>query len=245
MELYDLVPQGISAELMARKYGVSRKEMDEFSVESHRRAAAATEEGRFKTQILPVEISNGKTEIFDRDEGIRANATYESTAALQPAFNPEHSITAGNSSQISDGAAAVMLMSLEKAKELGIRPRARIRGQAVVGTDPVLMLEGPIPGTAAVLKKAGLELSSIDLFEVNEAFASVVLSWQKETGADLKKTNVNGGAIAVGHPLGASGAILMTRLLHELERRDLRYGLETMCCGGGIGTATVIDRVVE
>jgi acetyl-CoA acetyltransferase family protein len=245
MELYDLVPQGISAELMARKYGVSRKEMDEFSVESHRRAAAATEEGRFKTQILPVEISNGKTEIFDRDEGIRANATYESTAALQPAFNPEHSITAGNSSQISDGAAAVMLMSLEKAKELGIRPRARIRGQAVVGTDPVLMLEGPIPGTAAVLKKAGLELSSIDLFEVNEAFASVVLSWQKETGADLEKTNVNGGAIAVGHPLGASGAILMTRLLHELERRDLRYGLETMCCGGGIGTATVIDRVVE
>jgi acetyl-CoA acetyltransferase family protein len=245
MELYDLVPQGISAELMARKYGVSRKEMDEFSVESHRRAAAATEEGRFKSQILPVEISNGKTEIFDRDEGIRANATYESTAALQPAFNPEHSITAGNSSQISDGAAAVMLMSLEKAKELGIRPRARIRGQAVVGTDPVLMLEGPIPGTAAVLKKAGLELSSIDLFEVNEAFASVVLSWQKETGADLKKTNVNGGAIAVGHPLGASGAILMTRLLHELERRDLRYGLETMCCGGGIGTATVIDRVVE
>jgi acetyl-CoA acyltransferase len=245
MELYDLVPQGISAELMARKYGVSRKEMDEFSVESHRRAAAATEEGRFKTQILPVEISNGKTEIFDRDEGIRANATYESTAALQPAFNPEHSITAGNSSQISDGAAAVMLMSLEKAKELGIRPRARIRGQAVVGTDPVLMLEGPIPGTAAVLKKAGLELSSIDLFEVNEAFASVVLSWQKETGADLKKTNVNGGAIAVGHPLGASGVILMTRLLHELERRDLRYGLETMCCGGGIGTATVIDRVVE
>ncbi len=245
MELYDLVPQGISAELMARKYGVSRKEMDVFSVESHRRAAAATEEGRFKTQILPVEISNGKTEIFDRDEGIRANATYESTAALQPAFNPEHSITAGNSSQISDGAAAVMLMSLEKAKELGIRPRARIRGQAVVGTDPVLMLEGPIPGTAAVLKKAGLELSSIDLFEVNEAFASVVLSWQRETGADLKKTNVNGGAIAVGHPLGASGAILMTRLLHELERRDLRYGLETMCCGGGIGTATVIDRVVE
>jgi len=245
MELYDLVPQGISAELMARKYGVSRKEMDEFSVESHRRAAAATEEGRFKSQILPVEISNGKTEIFDRDEGIRANATYESTAALQPAFNPEHSITAGNSSQISDGAAAVMLMSLDKAKELGIRPRARIRGQAVVGTDPVLMLEGPIPGTAAVLKKAGLELSSIDLFEVNEAFASVVLSWQKETGADLKKTNVNGGAIAVGHPLGASGAILMTRLLHELERRDLRYGLETMCCGGGIGTATIIDREVE
>ena len=244
-ELYDLVPQGISAELIARKYKVSRKEMDEFGVESHHRAHEATEKGHFRAQILPIEVTNGQTEIFDKDEGIRANATYEATAALQPAFNPEHSITAGNSSQISDGAAAVLLMSLEKAKSLGLRPRARIRAQAVVGTDPVLMLEGPIPGTAAVLKKAGLELSSIDLFEVNEAFASVVLAWQKETGADLKKTNVNGGAIAVGHPLGASGAILMTRLLGELERRDLRYGLETMCCGGGLGTATVIDREVE
>jgi len=245
MELYDLVPQGISAELMARKYGVSRREMDELSVESHHRAHEATEKGYFTSQILPVDISNGQHEIFSRDEGIRGNATYESTAALAPAFNPEHSITAGNSSQISDGAAAVMLMSLDKAKELGIKPRARIRAQAVVGTDPVLMLEGPIPGTAAVLKRAGLELHSIDLFEVNEAFASVVLAWQKQTGADLKKTNVNGGAIAMGHPLGASGAILMTRLLHELERRDGRYGLETMCCGGGLGTATIIDREVE
>ncbi|HKB19198.1 MAG TPA: thiolase family protein [Candidatus Dormibacteraeota bacterium] len=245
MELYDLVPQGISAELMARKYRISRQAMDEFSVESHRRAHEATEKGYFKSQITPVDISNGRSEIFDRDEGIRANATYESSAALQPAFNPEHSITAGNSSQISDGAAAVLLMSLEKAKQLGLKPRARIRAQAVVGTDPVLMLEGPIPGTAAVLKRAGLDLESIDLFEVNEAFASVVLAWQKETGADLEKTNVNGGAIAVGHPLGASGAILMNRLLYELERRDLRYGLETMCCGGGLGTATIIDRVVE
>ncbi len=245
MEQYDLVPQGISAELMARKYGITRKAMDEFSVESHRRAAEATEQGGFKAQIMPVDISNGKPEIFSRDEGIRANASYEATAALQPAFNPEHSITAGNASQISDGAAAVLLMSLEKVRELGLEPRARIRAQAVVGTDPVLMLEGPIPGTAAVLKRAGLELADIDLFEVNEAFASVVLAWQKETGADLGKTNVNGGAIAMGHPLGASGAILMTRLLHELERRDLRYGLETMCCGGGLGTATIIDRAVE
>jgi len=245
MELYDLVPQGISAELMARKYGISRQAMDELSVESHHRAHQATEKGYFKSQILPVEVSNGQTEIFSRDEGIRANASYEATSALQPAFNPEHSITAGNASQISDGAAAVLLMSLDKAKELGLKPRARIRAMAVVGTDPVLMLEGPIPGTAAVLKKAGLELGSIDLFEVNEAFASVVLAWQKETGADLKKTNVNGGAIAMGHPLGASGAILMNRLLYELERRDGRYGLETMCCGGGLGTATIIDRVVE
>jgi acetyl-CoA acyltransferase len=248
VELYDLVPQGISAELIARKYGISRKQMDEFGVRSHRLAHEATEHGYFNSQITPIEISlngNGHTEMFSQDEGIRANATYEATSALQPAFNPEHSITAGNSSQISDGAAAVLLMSLEKAKELGLKPRARIRAQAVVGTDPVLMLEGPIPGTAAVLKKAGLDIKSIDLFEVNEAFASVVLAWEKETGADLNKTNVNGGAIAVGHPLGASGAILMNRLLFELERRDLRYGLETMCCGGGIGTATIIDRVIE
>src|SRR5437773_8966075 len=248
MELYDLVPQGISAELIARKYGVSRKQMDEFGVRSHQLANEATVKGYFKSQIMQVEVSgngNGHSELFSKDEGIRPNASYEATSALQPAFNPEHSITAGNSSQISDGAAAVLLMSLEKAKQLGLKPRARIRAQAVVGTDPVLMLEGPIPGTAAVLKKAGLDLKSIDLFEVNEAFASVVLAWEKETGADINKTNVNGGAIAVGHPLGASGAILMNRLLYELERRDLRYGLETMCCGGGLGTATIIDRVVE
>jgi acetyl-CoA acyltransferase len=248
MELYDLVPQGISAELMARKYGISRRQMDEFSVRSHHLAHEATEKGYFKSQLLPVEVSldgNGHHDLFGKDEGIRANANYEATAALQPAFNPEHSITAANSSQISDGAAAVLLMSLDKAKQLGLKPRARIRAQAVVGTDPVLMLEGPIPGTAAVLKRAGLDLKSIDLFEVNEAFASVVLAWQQETGADMDKTNVNGGAIAVGHPLGASGAILMNRLLYELERRDLRYGLETMCCGGGLGTATIIDRVIE
>ena len=247
-ELYDLVPQGISAELIARKYGVSRRQMDEFGVRSHQRAHEATEKGYMRSQIMPIDVpveGNGHSEAFTKDEGIRANATYETTAALQPAFNPEHSITAGNSSQISDGSAAVLLMSLEKAKELGLKPRARIRAQAVVGTDPVLMLEGPIPGTAAVLKRAGLDLKSIDLFEVNEAFASVVLAWQKETGADMEKTNVNGGAIAVGHPLGASGVILMTRLLHELERRDLRFGLETMCCGGGIGTATIIDREFE
>ena len=247
-ELYDLVPQGISAELIARKYGVSRKQMDEFSVRSHHLAHEATEKGYLSSQIVPIDVpveGNGHSELFSKDEGIRANANYEATAALRPAFNEEHSITAGNSSQISDGAAAVLLMSLEMAKQLGLKPRARIRAQAVVGTDPVLMLEGPIPGTAAVLKRAGLDLKSIDLFEVNEAFASVVLAWQKETGADMDKTNVNGGAIAVGHPLGASGAILLNRLLHELERRDLRYGLETMCCGGGLGTATIIDRVVE
>ena len=245
MELYEMVPQGISAELMARKYGVTRREMDEFSVESHRRAAEATEKGYLRSQLLPVTVpapENGGQDVLDRDEGIRPNSTYEAVAALQPAFDPEHSITAGNSSQITDGAAAVLLMSAEKAHELGVKPRARIAAQKVVGTDPVLMLEGPIPGTRAVLEGAGLELKDIDLFEINEAFASVVLSWQKETGADLAKTNVNGGAIAIGHPLGASGARLVCHLLHELERRDARYGLQAMCCGGGIGTATIIER---
>ena len=245
MEQYDLVPQGISAELVARKYGISRRQMDEFSVQSHMRAAEATDRGYLRSQIMPVETGDGPSTVIDQDEGIRRNATYESTAALQPAFNPEHSITAGNSSQITDGAAAVLLMSREKARELGLRPRARIIAQKVVGCDPVLMLEGPIPGTAAVLKQAGLRIEDMDLYEVNEAFASVPLAWLKETGADPAKLNVNGGAIAIGHPLGASGARLMNHLLYELERRDLRYGLETMCCGGGIGTATIIDRQID
>jgi acetyl-CoA acyltransferase len=246
LELYDLVPQGISAELVGRKYGVSRREMDEYGVRSHLRAAEATRSGYLASQLLPVQVPvNGHTETMAADEGIRPQATYEAAAALQPAFNPEHSITAANSSQITDGAAAVMLMSAERARELGVQPRARIIAQKVVGCDPVLMLEGPIPGTAAVLKQAGLELGDIDLFEINEAFASVVLAWAKATGADLEKTNVNGGAIAIGHPLGASGARLMNHLLYELERRDLRYGLEAMCCGGGLGTATIIDRGVS
>jgi acetyl-CoA acyltransferase len=246
LELYEMVPQGISAELMARKYGISRREMDELSVESHQRAAEATRRGYLASQIMPVEVPvNGHTEQVTTDEGIRPNATYEAVAALQPAFNPEHSITAGNASQITDGATAVLLMSLERARELGLRPRAKILAQKVVGCDPVLMLEGPIPGTAAVLRQAGLELKDIDLFEINEAFASVVLAWLKTTGADWEKTNVNGGAIAIGHPLGASGARLMNHLLYELERRDLRYGLQAMCCGGGLGTATIIDREVS
>ncbi|MBO0686329.1 MAG: thiolase family protein, partial [Candidatus Dormibacteraeota bacterium] len=244
-ELYDMVPQGISAELMARKYEISRQAMDEFSVLSHHRAAEATSKGYLSSQIMPVEVPvDGHTETMTADEGIRPNTSYDAVAALQPAFDPDHSITAGNSSQITDGAAAILLMTEEKAKELGLRPRARILAQKVVGTDPVLMLEGPIPGTAAVLKAAGLSLSDIDLFEINEAFASVVLAWQKMTGASLEKTNVNGGAIAIGHPLGASGARLMCHLLNELERRDGRYGLESMCCGGGLGTATIIDRKI-
>src|SRR5579875_503247 len=257
MELYELVPQGISAELVARKYGISRREMDEFGVRSHQRAAEATRKGYLAPMIMPVEVavdgrgqedeepSNpARTEIMTSDEGIRYDTSYEAVSQLPPAFNPDHSITAGNSSQITDGAAAVLLMSAERARELGLRPRAKVRAQKVVGCDPVLMLEGPIPATAAVLKQAGLELRDIDLFEINEAFASVVLAWAKTTGADLERTNVNGGAIAIGHPLGASGARLMCHLLYELERRDLRYGLESMCCGGGLGTATIIDRKV-
>ena len=245
LETYELVPQGISAELVARKYGIDRKAMDEFSVRSHHLAAEATEKGYLRSQIMPVEITNGTTELMDRDEGIRANASYEAVSQLQPAFNPQHSITAGNSSQITDGAAAVLLVEKQKALELGLKPRARVIAQKVVGVDPVLMLEGPIPATAAVLKQAGLQLKDIDLFEVNEAFASVPLAWLKETGADPAKLNVNGGAIAIGHPLGASGARLMNHLLYELERRDLRYGLQTMCCGGGLGTATIIDRQLD
>jgi acetyl-CoA acetyltransferase family protein len=243
LERYELVAQGISAELVARKYGISRQAMDELSVESHRRAAAATHSGRLKAQLVPVRAAgDGDAVLLAHDEGIRPNPSYEATAALAPAFDREHSITAGNASQISDGAAALLLASPEKARELGLRPRARIAAQKVVGCDPVLMLEGPIPATAAVLAQAGLQLRDMHLFEINEAFASVVLAWRQETGADLSRTNVNGGAIAIGHPLGASGARLACHLLYELERRDLRYGLQSMCCGGGLGTATILDR---
>jgi acetyl-CoA acetyltransferase family protein len=239
-EIYDVVPQGISAHRIAQKYGVSRREMDEFSVQSHERAARATDSGLLESQIVPVEVEGGT---FKVDEGIRRSTSYEAVSNLKPAFDPEHHITAGNSSQISDGAAAVLLMTPEKAAELGLRPRARIVAQTVVGTDPVLMLEGPIKATPIVLAKAVLELADIDLFEVSEAFASVVVAWQKQTGADMEKVNVNGGAISIGHPLGASGARLLCSLLYEMERRGVRYGLETMCCGGGLGTATIIESV--
>jgi acetyl-CoA acetyltransferase family protein len=241
LELYDLVPQGISAQLVANKYGVNRREMDEFSVRSHRLANAATTEGRLSSQIVPVEVDG--VGVVSRDEGIRPGATYEAVSQLKPAFDPGHDITAGNASQISDGAAALLLMSSEKARQLGLRARARIVSHVVVGVDPVLMLEGPIPATASVLRKSGLALADMDLFEISEAFASVVVAWQKATGADMDKVNVNGGAISIGHPLGASGARLMCHLLYELERRDLQYGLEAMCCGGGLGTATIIERM--
>jgi acetyl-CoA acetyltransferase family protein len=243
VERYELTSQGVAADNIARQWGFSREQLDEFAVESQRRARAAQDAGKFEQEILPIEVEHeGAKGIFATDEGIR-ESTMEGLAKLQPSFGENGLHHAGNSSQITDGAAAVLLMSSEKAKEMGLKPRARIVAQAVVGSDPHLMLTGPITATPAVLKKAGLKLSDIDRVEINEAFASVVLAWQKETGADLSKTNVNGGAIALGHPLGCTGARLMTTLLHELERSGGRYGHEVMCCGGGIGTATIIERL--
>jgi acetyl-CoA acyltransferase len=243
-DLYEIIPQGLSANRIAKKYGISREEQDQFGYQSHIKAIAAIDEGRFKKEIVPVEVKdNGNSFIFETDEGPRRDTTYERIASLAPAFEPEGMITAGNSSQISDGAAAVLVMSEAKVKELGLTPRARIVATAAVGTDPTLMLEGPIPATEKVLRKAGMKLSDIDLFEVNEAFAAVVLAWLKETGADPEKVNYNGGAIALGHPLGCSGAKLITTLLNELERQQARYGLVTMCIGHGMGTGTIIERL--
>lgn len=240
-----LVHQGISAEMIAQKWELSRAELDEFSLESHRRAARATAEGRFNSQILSVQVKNedGTTGTFDRDEGIRADTSLEKLASLKPAFRPDGLITAGNSSQISDGAAAVLIMERAMAEQLGLKPRARFTSFALAGDDPIYMLTAPIPATRKVLAKAGLTLEQIDLVEINEAFASVVLAWQRETKADLQKVNVNGGAIAIGHPLGASGARLTTFLLNELERSGGRYGLQTMCEGGGMANAMIIERL--
>ena len=241
LEMYPLTHQGISAEMIAATWGIPREELDAFSLRSHQRAAAATDAGYFDRELMSVSLADGSR--FTHDEGIRRDTTLEKLAALQPSFKPDGVITAGNSSQISDGAAAVLLMTPEKAAELGLRPRARIVAQKVVGVDPVMMLTGPIPATQQILAKSGLTMADIDLFEVNEAFAPVVLAWQRELDPDMERVNVNGGAIALGHPLGCSGARLMTTLLHELERREARYGLQTMCCGGGLGTATIIERL--
>jgi acetyl-CoA acyltransferase len=240
---YDLTSQGVAADNIARKWGISRQQLDEFALESQNRAKAARDAGKFEKEIVGVEVEHeGAKGVFKVDEGIR-DSTLEKLSTLAPSFGEDGLHHAGNSSQITDGAAAVLMMSAEKAKELGLKPRARIVAQAVVGSDPHLMLTGPITATPAVLKKAGLKLEDIDRVEINEAFASVVLAWQKELDADLSKVNVNGGAIALGHPLGCTGARLMTTLLHELERTGGRYGHEVMCCGGGIGTATIIERL--
>jgi acetyl-CoA acetyltransferase family protein len=240
----NLVPQGISAELIAEKWDVSREQNDAFSAQSHQRAARAREEGRFDREILPVAVKGEDgEEIVDQDEGIRPDSTVETLAKLKPAFKPDGVITAGNSSQITDGAAAVLIMTEEKASELGLKPRARFHTFALAGVDPVMMLTGPIPATTKVLERAKMTLDQMDLVEINEAFAPVVLSWEKEHHADMSKVNVNGGAIALGHPLGASGARLMATLLNELERTGGRWGMQTMCEGGGMANATIIERL--
>jgi len=240
----NLVPQGISAELISEKWGISREANDAFSVQSHLRAAKAREEGRFDREILPIDVKTEAGDVhFAADEGIRPDSNIEKLATLKPAFKPDGVITAGNSSQITDGAAAVLVMSEEKANELGLKPRARFHTFALAGVDPVMMLTGPIPATAKVLERAKMTIDQMDLVEINEAFAPVVLAWEKEHHPDMSKVNVNGGAIALGHPLGCSGARLMATLLNELERTGGRYGLQTMCEGGGMANATIIERL--
>jgi acetyl-CoA acetyltransferase family protein len=240
LEKYNLVPQGISAEMIADKWEIPRSELDEIGLRSHQLAAKATEEGRFEREIVPFAV-NGDT--YATDQGIRPETTLEVLSQLKPAFKEDGKVTAGNSSQVSDGAAALLLMAREKAEALGLEPRARIYDQTTVGVDPVIMLTGPIPATRKLLERNGMEMDDIDLVEVNEAFASVVAAWRRELDPDMDRVNVNGGAIALGHPLGSSGARLITTLLHEMERSDKGMGLVTMCCGGGLGTGTLIERV--
>jgi len=244
-EKYMFVHQGISAELLVEKYRLTRQQLDEYAYESHRRAVWAQEAGKFTKEIVPVEgiDKDGNRIIVTEDEGPRRDTSLEALAALKPVFKPNGVITAGNASQMSDGAAAVLLMEQQKAMELGLKPKAKIVSQVVVGSDPTYMLDGVIPATKKALQKAKLTIDDIDVVEINEAFASVVLAWQKEIGADLAKVNVNGGAIALGHPLGATGAKLMTSLVHELERREGKYGLLTICIGHGMATATIVERL--
>jgi acetyl-CoA acyltransferase len=243
-----LVSQGEGAELIAEQWNIDRTALDEYSVQSHRRAAQATAEGRFERELIPVAVKDDDRadtdEMITTDEGIRPDTSVEALANLKPAFRAENGrVTAGNSSQITDGASGVLIMSEEKAAALGLTPRARFHAFAVAGSDPITMLTGPIPATKSVLERAKLSFDDLDVIEINEAFASVVLAWQKEFDADLSKVNVNGGAIALGHPLGASGAKLMGTLLNELERTEGRYGLLTMCEGGGMANATIIERL--
>jgi acetyl-CoA acyltransferase len=239
MERYNLIPQGLSAEMIADQWEIPRSELDELGLRSQQLAAKATEEGRFEREIVPFAV-NGDTHMTD--QGLR-ETTLEGLAGLKPAFKEDGKITAGNSSQVSDGAAGVLLMARERADALGLQPRARIFDQTTVGVDPVIMLTGPIPATKKLLERNGMEMDDIDLVEINEAFASVVAAWQRELDPDMDRVNVNGGAIALGHPLGSTGARLITTLLHEMERTDKEMGLVTMCCGGGLGTGTLIQRV--
>jgi len=240
MEKHNLIPQGLGAELIAEQWEIPRSELDELAVRSHRLAHQATEEGRFEREIVPF-ATNGDTRYVD--QGIRPGTNLQTLATLKPAFKPDGRITAATSSQISDGAAALLLMSREKADALGLAPRARIVDQTTVGVDPVTMLTGPIPATRKLLERNGMTIGDIDLIEINEAFASVVAAWRRELEPDMDRVNVNGGAMALGHPLGSTGARLLTTLLHELERSGTEIGLVTMCCGGGLGTGTLIQRL--
>ncbi len=239
LERYNLIPQGLSAEMIADKWEIPRSELDELGLRSQQLAAQATEEGRFEREVVPFSV-NGDT--YTTDQGLR-ETTLEGLAALKPAFKEDGKITAGNSSQVSDGAAGVLLMARERADALGLKPRARIYDQTTVGVDPVIMLTGPIPATRKLLERNGMTMDDIDLIEINEAFASVVAAWRRELDPDMDRVNVNGGAIALGHPLGSTGARLITTLLHEMERTDKQMGLVTMCCGGGLGTGTLIERI--
>jgi acetyl-CoA acyltransferase len=240
MAKHDIVGQGLGAEMIAEQWEIPRSELDELALRSHQLAARATEEGRFERETIAFQV-NGDTHVAD--QGIRPETTIEALAALKPVFKEDGRITAGNSSQISDGAAAVLLMSREKADQLGVRPRARIVDQTTVGVDPVTMLTGPIPATAKILERNAITVGDIDTFEVNEAFAPVVAAWAREHNPDMDRVNPRGGAMALGHPLGSTGARLLTTLLHELEDEDKELGLVTMCCGGGLGTATLVQRV--
>ena len=240
---YDLVPQGVSAELIAEKWGIPRSALDQFSYDSHLKAAAATKAGKFENEIIPVEVgSNGEQKTLTVDEGIRFNPDLAKMASLKTVFKENGTVTAANASQISDGAAAVLLMSAERAEQMGLKPRARVISRVAVGSDPILMLTGVIPATRKALDKVDLSIDDMDVIEVNEAFASVVLAWAHEIEPDMSKVNANGGAIALGHPLGASGARIMSTLLNRLEQSGGRYGLQTMCIGWGMATATIIER---
>ncbi len=249
-EQYEMTSQFEGAERIAEKWGITREDTDRFGYASQERAARAWAEGRFDGQWIPIEAPDvdadgnptGSSHVVNRDEGLR-ETTLEKLATLKPVARENGVHTAGNSSQISDGAAALLMMTEDKAAALGLKPRARVVDTCLVGVDPVLMLTGPIDATRALLARTGLTIDQIDTFEINEAFASVVLAWAKELGADLERTNPNGGAIALGHPLGGTGAFLMTKALYELERTGGRYGLISMCCGGGLGTGTIIERI--
>ncbi|AKE92297.1 acetyl-CoA acetyltransferase [Rhodococcus sp. WB1] len=237
--------QGVGAQMIADEYGLTRTDLDQHALDSHARAARAIDEGRFKNQIAPVEVldEDGTTRLFDTDEGVRRGSTLEKLAALRPAFGEDGVITAGNASQISDGSAALLITTSEIAKQRGWRPLVRIHTAVVAGTDPITMLKGPIPATRRALAKAGLSIDDIGVFEINEAFAPVTLAWQRETGASYELMNPNGGAMAIGHPIGGSGARLMTTMVHHMVDHNIRYGLQSMCEGGGMANATILERL--